>query len=104
MSRKRYPALQTRREIAEITKRESTFLRLHSLENPFRYLESDIDHITLHQHPSGEGIKVYVEWLKRQPVFGFFSDHTFIGGIKVRECELEIISLILGEENNDEGT
>lgn len=74
MSRKRYPAFQTRREIAEITKRESTFLRLHSLENPFRYLESGINHITLHLHPSGEEIKVYAEWLRRQPVFGFFSD------------------------------
>ena len=101
MSRKRYPALQTRREIAEITKRESTFLRLHSLENPFRYLESGIDHIALHLHPSGEEIKVYAEWLKRQPVFGFFSDYTFIGGIKVRECELEIISLILGEDDSN---
>ena len=102
MSRKRYPALQTRREIAEITKRESTFLRLHSLENPFRYLESSVVHVTLHLHPSGEEIKVYAEWLRRQPVFGFFSDHTFIGGIKVRECELEIISLILGEEENND--
>jgi hypothetical protein len=65
-------------------------------------LESGRDHITLHLHPSGEEIKVYAEWLKRQPVFGFFSDHTFIGGIKVRECELEIISLILGEDDNNE--